>query len=102
MTNFYLDVLFFLIALILLGHGSCSLLLYVDESVAGNAKCEPILKFLSRDIYRRCLHGSKIPKSNYSVGKEYFPLDIFKSLYSVIFLLLNLLSYKELRYEFFI
>ena len=60
--------LFVKIALIQLGHGSCSLLLYVDESLVGNANCEPILKFLSRDIYRRCLSGSKIPRVNYTTG----------------------------------
>ena len=53
-----------------LGHGSCSLLLYVDESLVGHTNCEPILKFLSRDIYRRCLSGSKIPKLNYTTGKK--------------------------------
>ena len=52
------------------GYGSCTLLVYVDESILGS-KSEQTLKFLSRDIDRRCINQYKLSPSNYTLGKSH-------------------------------
>jgi hypothetical protein len=54
--------------LYLIGHGSCNINIYIDETLAGS-RSEQCLKYLSHDIDRRCLNQYKMVESQYNIGK---------------------------------